>query len=234
MKNAKNSILKSVVVAAALRAALGTAQAGVNDVIAEELRRQSGAVRAEITAVLGILPAQPIERAVRAAIIAENASGEARVLVTGFRAGTTGEQSAEYRVKYAAWVKGWSPARRLAPGEALSGDAVEIRDINVAEGLAHEYRGALLGIAEDVSRLEASQTLLPGSFIPVSGVRRIPDLRRGDAVTLEVRSGGVRLTTSALALEPGTLQQKVRVQSQKGRREFLGVLREGSRVEVTL
>ena len=30
------------------------------------------------------------------------------------------------------------------------------------------------------------------------------------------------------------LQQKVRVQSQKGRREFLGVLREGSRVEVTL
>ena len=72
-------------------------------------------------------------------------------------------------------------------------------------------------------------------LLPRTGHSAREAIARGaTAVTLEVRSGGVRLTTSALALEPGTLQQKVRVQSQKGRREFLGVLREGSRVEVTL
>jgi flagella basal body P-ring formation protein FlgA len=223
-----------LLIASAAMAVAGTAHAGVNDVIADALRSYTGAQRAEVTAILGTLPAQPLDRATSAVVLSENASGEARALVTGFRAGKPTEERVEYRVKYAAWIKGWSVSRRVAPGEPISADALEARDINIAEGLAHEYRGAILVVKEDVSNLEASQTLLPGAFIPSSGVRRIPDLRRGDAVTLEVLSGGVRLTTSAVALEPTNLQQRVRVQVQKNKREFVGVLREGSRVEVTL
>jgi flagella basal body P-ring formation protein FlgA len=211
-----------------------SAHAGVNDVIAEALRSYTGAQRADVTAILATLPAQPLDRATSAVILSENASGEARALVTGFRAGKPGEEKVEYRVKFSAWIKGWSVSRRVAPGEPISAEVLEARDINIAEGLAHEYRGAILTVKEDVTHLEAAQTLLPGTFIPSSGVRRIPDLRRGDAVTLEVLSGGVRLTTSAVALEPTNIQQRVRVQVQKNKREFVGVLREGSRVEVTL
>jgi flagella basal body P-ring formation protein FlgA len=217
---------------------IGAASAGVNEVISDALRAYSGAQRAEVIAVLSTMPGQPLDRATSAAVLSESAGGEARVLVSGYRRGKSpeagGEERVEYRVKYSAWVKGWSTTRRLSPGEPLSMDALEAREFNIAEGLAREYRGAILAMGEDVARLEAAQTLLPGAFIPSSGVRRIPDLRRGDAVTLEVLSGGVRLTTSAIALEPTSLQQRVRVQVQKSKREFVGTLREGSRVEVTL
>ncbi len=234
MKKSKILILAMV----ATLPTIGGASAGVNDVISDALRSHSGAQRAEVIAVLSTMPGQPLERATGAAVLSEGPSGEARVLVSGYSRGKPNavgaEERVEYRVKYSAWIKGWSTTRRLSPGEPLSMDALETRDFNIAEGLAREYRGAILAIGEDASRLEAAQTLLPGAFIPASGVRRIPDLRRGDAVTLEVLSGGVRLTTSAIALEPTSLQQRVRVQVQKSKREFVGTLREGARVEVTL
>jgi len=217
---------------------IGSASAGVNDVIADVLRVHSGAQRAEVIAVLSTTPGQPLDRATSAAVLSESPAGEARVLVSGYRRGRPNdggtEERVEYRVKYSAWIKGWTTTRRLSPGEPLQMEALEARDFNIAEGLAREYRGAIVATGEDVSRLEAAQTLIPGAFIPSSGVRRIPDLRRGDAVTLEVLTGGVRLTTSAIALEPTSLQQRVRVQVQKSKREFVGTLRDGSRVEVML
>lgn len=210
------------------------ANAAVNDIISKALKDYTGVQRVEVISILGVTPALPLDRAISATVLSENAAGEAKLLLTGFRGSDQREQRAEYRVKYAAWTKGWTVNRRLSPGEALSADALEIRDFNMAEGLAREYRGALLSVGDDPARLEAGQTLIPGQFIAASAVKRIPDLRRGDAVTLEVLSGGVRLTTSAIALEPSSLQQRVRVQAQKSKREFVGILRDGQRVEVSL
>ena len=212
----------------------GIAKAGVQEVIAESLRRHVGATRAEVITVLGTSSGKMLSRATSATILSENALGEARALVSGYVADGPTEEKVEYHVKYSAWVKGWTTTRRVSPGEVISAEVLELRDFNVAEGLAREYRGGILLLDHDLSRVEATQTLLPGSFIPVTGVRKSPDVRRGDAVTLELRAGGVRLTTSGVALEPSSFHQKVRVQSQKNKREFVGVLREGVRVEVTL
>jgi flagella basal body P-ring formation protein FlgA len=92
----------------------------------------------------------------------------------------------------------------------------------------------MLSPSEDLSRLEARQTLLEGGFVTSSAVRRIPDLRRGDVVRLEVLSGEVRLSTAAQALESGNLNQRIRVQASKSKRELVGVVREGGVVEVKL
>ncbi len=208
--------------------------ASVSEVIAKALCDHLGAERAEVIEVLSIRPARPIDQATSASIIALRASGEAQLLVRGARGAERNEVSAEYRVRYAAWVTGWTPVRRVSPGEALAGDVLQQRQINIAEGLAHEYRGAILTAATDPSGLEARQTLLAGDFISTGAVKTVPDIRRGDAVPLVIVSGGVRLLAPATALEPSRFDQKIRVQSLKGKREFLGVLRSGPRVEVTL
>jgi flagella basal body P-ring formation protein FlgA len=111
---------------------------------------------------------------------------------------------------------------------------MKLQEVNVASGLAHEYRGILLSSAEDLSRLEARQTLLEGGVVTATAVRRIPDLRRGDAVRIEVISGDVHLSAPALALEPGVINQKIKVQTLKTKRELVGLLRSGGTVEVRL
>lgn len=213
------------------------AHSGAGAAIQRALAEHLGANRVEIIQTLSIMPAQPIDEAESAAVLEENSRGEARLLVRGWRdAGPSGKQAAqaEYRVRYAAWALGWVASRRLSPGDALATDSLRVQEINVAEGLAHEYRGVLLSPTEELSRLEARQTLLEGGFVTTAAVRRIPDLRRGDAVRLDVLSGQVRLSTSATAMEPGSINQQVRIQTLKGKRELVGTLKEGAVVEVKL
>lgn len=230
----RKSILLSWMIS--LLAAPG-ASAGVHEAIQRALAEHLGASRVEILGVLSVQPAQPLDEAENASVLEVNARGEARVLVRGMR-GRGNEKrekaQAEYRVKHASWAMGWVAQKRVLPGEALSVDALKIQDVNIAEGLAHEFRGAMLSPSEDLSRLEARQTLLEGGFVTTSAVRKIPDLRRGDAVRLEVLSGEVRLSTAAQALENGNLNQRIRVQAAKSKRELVGVVREGGVVEVRL
>jgi len=217
--------------------AVPSASAGVHEVMQRALAEHLGANRVEILGVLSIQPAQPLDEAESASVLEVNARGEARVLVRGVRgrgAEKREKAQAEYRLKHAAWALGWVAQKRVLPGEALSVDSLKVQDVNIAEGLAHEFRGVMLSPSEDLSRLEARQTLLEGGFVTSSAVRRIPDLRRGDVVRLEVLSGEVRLSTAAQALESGNLNQRIRVQASKSKRELVGVVREGGVVEVKL
>ncbi len=220
-----------------LSAASTAARASVAEAIQRSVSERLGANRVEILGAPILASGQPLDDAEAASVLEENARGEVRVLVRGWRgkgAGPRVASQAEYRVRVAAWVLGWVAGRRVLPGEALVVDALKVQEINVAEGLAHEYRGILLAPTEDLSRLEARQTLIEGGFVTSAAVRKIPDLRRGDVVRLEVISGGVRLSTSALALEPASTQQRVRVQTVKAKRELVGTLKDGGIVEVVL
>ena len=211
--------------------------ANTSAVIQRALAERLGANRVEIIQTLSVTPARPLDDADSASVIEENSRGEARVLVRGWigrEPATRVAAQAEYRVRHAAWALGWVASRRVAPGERLQVEGLRVQEINVAEGLAHEYRGILLPPTEDLSRLEARQTLVEGGFVTTAAVRKIPDLRRGDTVRLDVVSGDVNLSTSATALEPASLNQPVRVQTVKGKREMLGVLRDGAVVEVRL
>ena len=218
-------------------AASTAAHASVSEAIQRSVAERLGANRVEILGAPVVAAGQALDDAEAASVLEENARGEIRVLVRGWKgkgAGPRVAAQAEYRVRVAAWVLGWVAGRRVLPGEALAVDALKVQEINVAEGMAHEYRGILLAPTEDLSRLEARQTLLEGGFVTSSAVRKIPDLRRGDVVRLEILSGGIRLSTSAQALEPASTQQRVKVQTVKAKRELVGVLKEGGIVEVTL
>ncbi|MEN9724018.1 MAG: Chaperone for flagella basal body P-ring formation [Pseudomonadota bacterium] len=210
------------------------AQDTPEQILEAALRQHFSADRAEILSVLEPRGALPFDRVLHAEVLSENASGEARLLVRGYRAGDSEAGKSEVRVKHATWVRGWSPKRKISPGEALSSELFELREFNIGEGLVHEYRGALLSPQAELHHLEAKNTLVPGSFVSSSAVRRIPDLRRGDVITLQLVSGGVRLTTSGTALESSSVDQNVRVQATKSKREFVGKLLTGQRVEVML
>ena len=211
--------------AATLNAAAARAPA---DAAREALAAVHPGTRVEILDLAPMQPGQALSGAETASVLQAQGRGEARLMVRG-PAG-----SAEYRVRYAAWVPGLVAIRRIGPGEALSSELTRQQELNVAEGLAHEMRGILLPATEDLSRLEARQTLLEGGFVTSTAVRRIPDLRRGDAVRIDVISGDVRLSSQATALEPASVSQRVRVQTLKTRRELVGVLRDGGVVEVRL
>lgn len=235
----KRLLEKTLLAASALAMVMPSARAfaGAGGAIQRALAERLGANRVEIIQTLSVMPAQPLDEADSAVVLEENSRGEARLLVRGTRDAGLGVRQpaqAEYRVRYAAWVLGWVATRRVAPGDVLATDTIRVQEINVAEGLAHEYRGVLLPPTEDLSRLEARQTLLEGGFVTTAAVRKIPDLRRGEAVRLDVLSGQVRLSTSATALEPGSINQQVRIQTLKGRRELVGTLKEGAVVEVKL
>jgi flagella basal body P-ring formation protein FlgA len=200
----------------------------VPDLIRETLSAAHPGARVEVLELAAANPAQSPSEAESVSLLQAPGRGEAR-LVARLRNG-----AAEYRARYAAFVPAMVPIRRVLPGEALSGDVLVRREVNIAEGLANELRGILLPVGEDLSRLEARQTLVEGAFVTTTAVRRTPDLRRGDAVRVDVVTGDVRLSAQAMALEPAAISQRVRVQTMKTRRELVGVLREGGVVEVRL
>jgi flagella basal body P-ring formation protein FlgA len=124
--------------------------------------------------------------------------------------------------------------KRIHPGEKLSRGEFQIQPINIAQGLAYQYRGVMLGSKEKIEGLEARQTILEGQYPLTSGVERIPDIRRGDTVELKIVSGTIRLSTMGQVQEPGYLGESVRVLTRKAKKELVGKLRAGGIVEVRL
>jgi flagella basal body P-ring formation protein FlgA len=137
-------------------------------------------------------------------------------------------------VGFAAWTPAWFAIRRIHPGEKLTQDMFTRRDVNVASGQGHEYRGVILEAEAKIDGLEARQTVLEGQFLVSSAVQRTPDIRRGDAVRVQVISNGLALSTLGTAEEPAYLDGNVRVMAGKAKRELLGKLLPGGIVEVKL
>jgi len=124
--------------------------------------------------------------------------------------------------------------RRVLPGERLVRDTFDQREIDVSQGMARESRGLLLDRGVALETLEARQTILEGSYALSSAVQRVPDVKRGEAVQLRMRSGSVLLSTQGQAEEPGYLEGQIRVMSQKTKRSLVGKLVATGVVEVQL
>jgi flagella basal body P-ring formation protein FlgA len=106
--------------------------------------------------------------------------------------------------------------------------------VNVAQGLAYQYRGVMIPSKESIDGLQARQTILEGQYPLASGVEKVPDVRRGDAIQVKILSGEIQLSTMATVQEPGYLNQNVRILTQKSKKELVGMLKEGGIVEVKL
>jgi flagella basal body P-ring formation protein FlgA len=205
-----------------------------NDPLAQmikgELQAKIPSAKIELTGparwVSGTPGAQEIS-AVR--VLGTSSKGEAQIairLADGSRA--------EGFVPFSAWVPARVAVKRILPGETLAQEMFVTQDVNVASGQAYDLRGVILSHSSEVAGLEARQTVLEGTFLTTSAVRKVPDVRKGDAVRIRIQTEGVHLSTIGIAEEPGYIDGRVRVMTQKTKREFIGQLAVGRVVEVKL
>lgn len=196
--------------------------------IAQELTRRYPQARVELTgdlvAVRGAVP----ESADRVSLLSENGRGEATFAVVN------AQSTSEVRVSFHAWMNIRVASRRIMPGEALAENAFTQKEVDLSQGQPFAFRGVILPSAESLDRLESRQTLMEGQFLVQNAVQRIPDLKRGDWVKVELRAGDLKLSTTANAAEPGFTRSLVKVVTLKSKRELAGTLRADGVVEVKL
>jgi len=138
------------------------------------------------------------------------------------------------QVRFSANLLTYVAQRKIRPMEKLRSEDFMLQTIDVAQGLAHEYRAMMLSPTVELAKFEARQTILQGQYPLSSGVQRIPDVKRGDAVRVTLISGEIELTTSGIAQEPAYYDSAIRVSTQKTKKELMGKLLPNGTVEVRL
>lgn len=138
------------------------------------------------------------------------------------------------QARFSAMVPTFVAVKRIHPGDKISRSDFQVQTVNIAQGLAYQYRGVMLGTKESIDGLQARQTILEGQYPLASGVEKMPDIRRGDTVQVKVVSGEILLSTMGTVQEPGYLNKNVRILTQKTKKELVGQLKEGGIVEVRL
>lgn len=163
-------------------------------------------------------------------LLGETSRGEMMFSV----ADSNGRRVGEGWVGFAAWQPAYVAVKRVKPGEKITKDMFARREVNVAAGAARDVRGLILDPQTGVESLEARQSVLEGQILLSSSVQRVPDVRRGDAVTVLVVSNGLSLSTQGRAEEPAYAGDNVRVTASKTKRELVGKLLSSGLVEVKL
>jgi flagella basal body P-ring formation protein FlgA len=200
--------------------------------VRQALEKKLAGARIEIIGQVRWSRGQAPERLDSVSLLSENSRGEAIFIAKG-RTGDT-LRSAEGAIGYAAWVPARVAKRRVLPHETLTDDAFARQELNIASGMGFEYRGVVLPAETEITRLEARQTIVEGQFLVSSAVQRVPDIRRGDAIRVQLISNGLTLSTLGTAEEPGYIDGQVRVMTTKTKRALAGKLRAGGVVEVNL
>lgn len=132
-----------------------------------------------------------------------------RVLVDGTPAATA---SVTVRVRRLSPV--WVAARALAHGSVLGEEDARVEKRDVA-GVAHP-----LTPDRRVVGLRAGRSIPAGGVLTASCLEAAPDVRRGDAITVSLRAGAIRVRVPAKALEDGATGGEIRVVSPNGGREY--------------
>ncbi len=166
-------------------------------------------------------------------LVEDRAQGVAIFELTG--QGVDGAQLSDLvQTPYAAWKRVLAPVRRIYPNSKLKNDDFKIQEVNVATGAPREYRGVMLSADSDLSGFQSRQTILENQFVTTGAIERQPDVRKGDTVRLDLVSGDLTLSTQATASEAGAVGERVRVLTNKSKKEVVGIVREDHSVEVKL
>jgi flagella basal body P-ring formation protein FlgA len=142
--------------------------------------------------------------------------------------------SALGQARFSAMVPTYVAIRRIRPGEKLELSDFQLQSVNVAQGLAYQYRGVMFNEKDSLDGIQARQTILEGQYPLRSGVEKVPDIRRGDIVRVRIVSGDISLVTMGIVQEPGYLDQSLKILTQKTKKEMVGQLKKGGLVEVAL
>jgi flagella basal body P-ring formation protein FlgA len=219
-------ILASVASASALSAT--GAHLILGSTLSAELQKRYPSAKIELAdSQLGGLTFQSPIRRVQ--LIKEVGQGSAEFLIED----QSGAQQVT-QIRFSARISTFVAQRKIRPLEKLSADDFMLQSIDVAQGLAHEYRAMMLPPDAELSKFEARQTILQGQYPLSSGIQRIPDIKRGDTVRVTLLSGEIELSTSGIAQEPAYYDAPVRVLTQKTKKELMGKLLPNGSVEVRL
>lgn len=210
-----------------------TASSGnsMQEKIQSELRTQLGKLfpgtRIELVGDLHLSLTQGPTDIMAVTVVDENNRGEAHFILNQ----DTGQQG---MTAFRAWLPTWVAQRRVMPAEKLSPEIFKIQDVNVAVGMPREMRGLFLAENVNFRDYEATQSILEGQYPLSSGMKKVPDVRRGDVVQIRMISGEVSLSTSGTAAEPAYIDGSLKVITQGTKRELQGKLLGGHVVEVSL
>jgi flagella basal body P-ring formation protein FlgA len=224
-------IITAIAVCGAFECAFAAVTLG--DEIRSELGKVFPGARIELSSEIRMIRGELPVKVKSIRFISDNLRGEAIFALQGENKQGVSVDT-EVSAGFLAWTPAWIAARRILPGERLSPELFNLREVNVATGLPRELRGVILPKTVDVSQLEARQTVLEGQFAVTTGVRKVPDIRRGDAVRIHIRSGGLTVTTSGVSEEPAYYDSNLRVLTTKTKRELVGKLTKDGVVEVRL
>jgi flagella basal body P-ring formation protein FlgA len=201
--------------------------------IKKELSKKFGGSRIALLGNIQWIKGGPPLEPVRVSILKEDGQGHVSFVLN--RLSHEGESPVgEGAVSVGAWVPARIAQKRIRPGESLQKEDFTLQEINVLQGGVREYRGLILSPDVDLSRLESIQTILEGQPLLSSEVKKIPDVRRGDFVRIQILSGNLNVMTQGIAIEPAYLNHTVKVLAGKYKKELTGKLQLGSVVEVRL
>jgi flagella basal body P-ring formation protein FlgA len=151
-----------------------------------------------------------------------------------FRIYQSSNDFSDLEVGFSAWQEVLVSLRRIHPLEKLTDDLFRKEKIDVALRQYHSYRGLFLPLEENLSQLKAGQTILEGNTPLLTGVRRIPDIRRGEQVRIRLISGSLLLSTSGIIQEEAHFGKQVRVLTNTTKKELVGTVLRDKTIEVRL
>ncbi|MGC6492485.1 MAG: flagellar basal body P-ring formation chaperone FlgA [Myxococcota bacterium] len=117
------------------------------------------------------------------------------------------------------WVQRRVAERVYAEGDLVVGQLQTVRLDNV------------VGTAADAG-WEATRTIQPGTLLTASVAKPVPDVRDGDAVTVIVQRGAVRLSAPGTAMKDAHEGDEIDVINEWTHRRVRGVLGPGKQVVV--
>lgn len=111
------------------------------------------------------------------------------------------------------------------------GDVISAGDFTIGEVPATQARGAMT--AEGADGMEATRRLQPGAVVRASDLTTPRLVRRGEPVTINVRSGGLVISTAGRALGNGSKGDLVRVVANSTNRTLDAQVEGAGAVRVT-
>ncbi|MBY0469825.1 flagellar basal body P-ring formation chaperone FlgA [bacterium] len=201
----------------------------VSQLISQEIQKKYPAAKIEMGAISEFPAGNPIH----VSLVEDSGRGYVKCMVQLEQ----GEDEVIERLvsaSFTALMPAYIAKKRVLPGEKLDAENFKKDFVNVAHGMAREYRGVILSSEVKLENLQATQTILEGNYPLSSGVQKIPDVKRGDLVRVRVLSGRVMLSLQGTAQEPGNVKDQVRILTEKTKRELKGKVMPDGSIEVQL
>jgi len=138
----------------------------------------------------------------------------------------------EFRVK--ALLRVLVASESIAPGVRLNKKKFEVREVDVFDASYSLFRTALASTDNVLEEYETKQTIVAGEPLLVTAIRKVPDVRKGKQVSVEIVSGGLRVTTEGRSEGTGFVGMELDVQILSTKKKLSGILKSPGLVEVTL